>query len=186
MRQIAIIATLAVCACADSKPVVQNSEELQEVAQSAPEPGSNPAANETGEQPAQPQQQWFERTEGGQAWASYGPPNSEAAFSVRCEGRRLVFNTTEMPSSGPGRTQMQLSAPGVSRTLDAQATEGGLPNTEAAVPADAQWLEQLAATTGDLSVTVGGDGEPLVVPVGEPLTALIRDCRRRAASPAPA
>ncbi len=100
---------------------------------------------------------------------------SEAGFSVRCEGERLVFNTLEMPPSGPGKTEMRLSADRFSRTLSAEASEDGLPSTSSAVPADADWLRELVTASGNLTVTVGGS-DPMAVPLAEPLKSLIRDC----------
>ncbi len=88
-----------------------------------------------------------------------------------------MFNVLEMPPSGAGPTQMRLSADGFSQTLPAKASDEGLPNTDAPVPADSEWLAQLASASGNLSIAVGG-GDPLSVPIGEPLRALIRDCAR--------
>ena len=122
--------------------------------------------------------QWFARkTEGGE-WAGFGVPYSEAVFSVRCElgPERITFNTTDMPPSGAGATVMQLSASGVEKTIAAEARVEGLENTDAAVAASEPWLQQLAAAGGNLSVGVGG-GEPLLVPIGEAMTSLIRRCR---------
>jgi hypothetical protein len=81
-----------------------------------------------------------------------------------------------MPPSGAGQTEMRVAAAGLSETLTAQASEEGLPNTEASVPVSTEWLGQLESASGELTVTVGG-GDPLVVPIGEPLTTLISDCR---------
>lgn len=120
-------------------------------------------------------QRWFAKTHKLGPWAGYGRPYSEAGFSVRCEGERLVFNTLEMPPSGPGKTEMRLSADGFSRTLSAEASEEGLPSTSSALPADADWLRELVAASGNLTVTVGGS-DPMVVPLAEPLKSLIRDC----------
>lgn len=119
--------------------------------------------------------QWFTKTHRERPWAGFGPPYSEAAFSARCEREQLVFNTTEMPPSGPGQTQMRLSFGGRTQALSATASEQGLPSTDAAVPADAEWLQSLASASGDLTMTVGGS-DPLSVPISEPLTSLILDC----------
>lgn len=124
-------------------------------------------------------QQWFERSDADGGWAGYGPPFSEAAFSLLCEraAGRLVFNTTEMPPSGPGATIMHLSANDLDQSIAATANEDGLPNTVASVPADTPWLSRLIAASGTLSVRVG-DSDPLTVPIGAPLRSLIRDCAR--------
>ena len=173
-----IFAVAALAACARTEPADQSLDELDE----APEVGEitdTSAGNaSTNTSPAAPSgHQWFTRAEAGNAWAGYGPPNSEAAFSVRCEGDQLVFNTTEMPPSGPGATTMRIEAGSFSQELSAQASEEGLPNTEASVPADTQWLSQLASASGNLSVTVGGS-DPVVAPIADPLVSLIRDCGR--------
>lgn len=144
------------------------------------EPAPGPAS--PAERHARPDgQQWFTKTHREGPWAGFGPPFSEAAFSARCEGARLVFNTTEMPPSGPGATQMRLSFGGRTQTLPATASEEGLPSTDAAVPADAAWLNDLASASGELMVIVG-ESDPLSVPISEPLTSLIRDCAQAASS----
>lgn len=173
-----IIAAAALAACAQSEQVTETTEEIEA---NISTPGGAAELNEadraiaSGEL-AQGESRWFTRTTVQGPWAGYGPPASEAAFSVRCEAERLIFNTTEMPPSGPGQTQMQLAASGFSETLTAQATEEGLPNTEASVPVGTEWLGQLESASGDLTVTVG-ESEPLTVPLSEPLTSLISDCR---------
>lgn len=180
MRHLLIIAVAALAACARTEPVEESSEELDAQALAAEEAASQArtAAASQEEAPAAASgNQWFTRTAAGSPWAGYGPPNSEAAFSVRCEGERLVFNTTEMPPSGPGDTQIEISADGFSQELSAEASEQGLPNTEASVPADAEWLSQLTSASGSLAVTVGGS-DPLTVPIADPMVALIRDCGR--------
>ena len=178
MRQLLIIAAAALAACAESEQVTETTEEIEA---NISTPGGAADLNEadsaiaTG-QIAQGEPRWFTRTTVEGPWAGYGPPTSEAAFSVRCEAERLIFNTTEMPPSGPGQTEMQLAAAGFSETLTAQATEEGLPHTEASVPVSTEWLGQLESASGDLTVTVG-ESDPLTVPIGQPLTSLISDCR---------
>lgn len=173
---IAAAAALAACAAEEEANLSSIEGNAAETAQSLADNGTGASTN-SGSQPALAgPSRWFERTDQRGAWAGYGPPSSEALFSVRCEGGRLIFSTTEVPRSGPGSTTMQLSATGVDQSLPAEASEEGLPNTEASVPGDAEWLSRLAAATGELSVRVGS-GEPLAVSIGEPLTSLIRDCR---------
>lgn len=180
MRQLCTIAAaLALTACAETEQV-GNMAEL-EAARSSNVPGTpgGAASNAVAPDPAAAVEpgQWFERNSAEGRWAGFGPPNSEASFSVRCEGERLVFSTTEVPRSGPGPTTMTLSAAGVEQSLDAQASEEGLPNSQASVPAGASWLQQLQSASGDLTVTVAG-GEPIIVPISNPLTSLIGDCGR--------
>ena len=136
----------------------------------APDPSNAAAARQIEDA------QWFTKRNERGPWAGYGPPFSEAAFSVRCEGGNLTFDTTEMPPTGPGATQMRLSGEGFAQTLNAIADEQGLPNTSATVSADAEWLRRLLSMTGDLTVRVGGS-DPLEVPMADPLRSLIRDCR---------
>lgn len=173
-----IIAAAALAACARTEPAdesLEQQDEAPEVGAIEPAPTGEGSTNAALAAPAG--HQWFTRAGAGNAWAGFGPPNSEAAFSVRCEGERLVFSTTEMPPSGAGSTEMLLNAGSFSQTLSAEASEEGLPNTEASVAADAQWLPQLASASGNLTVTVGGS-DPLVVPIADPLVSLIRDCGR--------
>lgn len=179
MRQLAIIAFAALAACARSEPV-DESRQVEDGA-SVIDTSAEEAAGEESANTASPALssgfQWFARTDERGPWAGYGPPNSETVFSARCEGDEIVFSTTDMPPSGPGETQMQLNADGISETLIAQASEEGLPQTQASAPADAQWLSQLASTAGNLTVTVGVSG-PQLVPISEELVSLIEECGR--------
>lgn len=185
MRNLILIGATALAACASGEESNLSSiegnaaETAQALADNVTGGGnaSQPARNEIGPGPAiGGSSQWFERDNREGRWAGYGPPASEAAFSVRCQRGQLIFSTTEMPPSGAGATTMQVSAAGVEQSLAAEASEEGLPNTEAAVSADSQWLTRLASASGDLTVRVGSS-DPLTVPISDPLTALIRDCR---------
>lgn len=182
MRYLLIIGAAALAACASGEEANLSSLEGNEAqtAQALADDVTGGGGNNAASHPAAGgPNQWFERTSQGEAWAGYGPPVSEAAFSVRCDSGadRLIFSTTEMPRSGPGSTTMQMAAAGIDESLPAEASEEGLPNTEASVEPEAGWLTKLIAASGDLRVRVGG-GEPIVVPISDPLTSLIRDCRR--------
>ena len=180
MRHVFLIGAAALAACAEGEKVDLSDATVNGIpAPATPVENGSRAVPENGasEPVAGGPDQWFERTNQGRRWAGYGPPFSEAAFSVRCEGDRLIFNTTEMPPSGAGATTIHLSATGVDQRLAAESSEEGLPNTEASVRADSAWLTRLASGSGDLTVRVGGS-DPLVVPIGDPLTSLIRDCGR--------
>ena len=180
MRSLLICGAAALAACASDEEANlssidgNGSETAQSLADNVTGGGGNTAASEPA---VGGPGRWFERRNQREAWAGYGPPFSEAMFSARCEGGRLILSTTEMPPSGPGSTTMQLSAAGVDESLPAEAGEEGLPSTEATVAADAEWLTRLVSASGDLTVRVGGS-DPLVVPIGQPLTSLIRDCSR--------
>lgn len=180
MRSLLIIGAAALAACASDEEANlssvdgNGSETAQSLADNVTGGGGNIAASERS---VGGPNQWFERRNQREAWAGYGPPFSHAMFSARCEGGRLIFSTTQMPPSGPGSTTMQLSAAGVDENVPAEASEQGLPSTEASVKADAEWLTRLASATGNLTVRTGGS-DPLAVPVGQPLTSLIRDCSR--------
>ena len=173
MRHVSIIAAAALAACASDERGNESAADQSNVVEPAARADANQSASEPvlGGPP-----QWFARTRDGQRWAGYGPPFSEADFSAYCEGGRLVFNTTEVPSTGAGKTTMRVSAAGVDETLTAQADEDGLPNTSATLEPGADWLGRLAGASGNLTVQVG-DTEPLIVPISDPLTSLIRDCR---------
>lgn len=181
MRHLLGIAAAALAACADGGEGGEAPQDRSVNAGRSANADSDRLQNEVaGPAQALPPgeasgQRWFTKTHKLGPWAGYGRPYSEADFSVRCEGQRLVFNTLEMPPSGPGKTDMRLSADGFSRTLDAEASEEGLPSTDSAVPADSDWLRELVEASGNLTVTVGGS-DPLVVPLAEPLKSLIRDC----------
>lgn len=173
MRHLSIIAAAALAACASGEQGNQSAVDQSNVVEPAARADANHAVSQpvVGDPP-----QWFSRNDAGQRWAGYGPPFSEAEFSAYCEGGRLVFNTTAVPRTGAGRTTMRVSAAGVDETLPAETNEDGLPNTSATVEPGADWLGRLAGASGELTIQVG-DTEPLVVPIGDPLTSLIRDCR---------
>ena len=170
MHKCWIIAVALVSACGENEGA-----DLPEPTASSGDPRARPAESPESARPMEGQ--WFARVNREGPWAGFGPPNSEAAFSARCEQGAMIFSTTEMPPSGPGETMMHLSAPGIEQSIPAVASEQGLPNTDARVEPSAQWLAKLQAASGNLSVRVG-ESDSLTVPISEPLTSLIRDCRR--------
>ena len=181
-RMLIAVAALAACQGQPADRAAQSESGSRDSAVQGQTSERAPSSNSAGSAPvasARPAAtgQWFSRDEPGGGWAGFGPPYSEAFFSARCESGRVIFNVLEMPPTGGGPTQMQLTAQGVSETVPAQASDEGLPNTDSPVAADAPWLAQLASASGNLSVTVGG-GDALTVPIGEPLRALIRACAR--------
>ena len=180
MRYLTIIGAALLAGCAQSEQVDEFNQvnyDPESIAAAAEN-----AAQRNGQTTADPvvggPNQWFSKTNQEGPWAGYGPPNSEAVFSARCESGVLHFNTTELPRSGAGETTMTVAAQGVDETIPAQASEQGLPHTEATVPADAAWLQRLTSASGNLTVRVA-ESEPIVVPISQPLTSLIRDCARR-------
>lgn len=183
MQRPAIIALAALTACAKTEPVTETPEnDVDPTVVLRNESEGSLSANESGNlaegSTAEPAtEQWFAKTNPNGPWAGYGPPNSEAMFSVRCEDKRLVFSRAGLPSSGSGSTQMKLSIDGVDQTLSAEASDEAIPNTEASAVASSKWTERLAVPRGNLSVRIG-DGDALVVPLAEPFTSVIRDCRR--------
>jgi hypothetical protein len=172
MRISYLIAALAIGACARVEPVDVDEDE---VLNSLETPIESAASNDSASIGAT-DSQWSARSDQAGPWAGYGVPFSEAVFSARCEGGQLIMNTTEMPPTGAGRTTMSVSGQRIDENLNAVAREDGLPNTEASVNANSQWLDRLASASGNLSIQVGGSA-PITVPIGEPLTSLVRDCR---------
>lgn len=180
MRSLFIVGAAALAACASDEEANLSSldGDASETAQSPADNVAGGGAKTGASEPAVGgPNQWFERRNQREACAGYGPPFSEAMVSARCKGGRLIFSTTIVPASGPGSTTMQLSAAGVDENLPAESSEGGLPTTEATVAANAEWLTRLVSASGNLTIRVG-DSDPLSVPIGEPLTSLIRDCSR--------
>lgn len=180
MRRIAtwLAGTLALAACADAEPVDETeptpvaSEALPEavVDRRLPSRDASPTPGSGG---ALAQGQWFAKTERGVPMALFGPPQSEAVFSIRCDEGELVFARSVM-ARGDSVT-MDLEAGGETRTIVATPQQDPLPRVTGSLLADDPFVEFLATTTQPIAVRVG-DGPSLRIPPHDHLRELAANC----------
>lgn len=118
--------------------------------------------------------QWFASHLSGAPAAMFGPPGSEASFSVRCEGDELVFaRAVRLPQ---GSASMRLTVDGVSRTIPAESAPEPLPLATGRLDAGSAFAALLGETTRPIAVTVEG-GPSLRVPADPALLDVVNDCR---------
>ena len=186
MRTIAIylVGCLALAACAESEPVDETeptpvpSEALPaDVARPAELRGDTGAAGVRGGTDAGSGQlaegQWFAKTERGVPMAMFGPPQSEALFSIRCEESELVVArgvTTEDDT-----VTMDLTAGGETRTIVATARQDPLPRVTGSLLENDPFADMLASVAQPITVRVG-DGPSLRIPAHEHLRQVAANC----------
>lgn len=170
---------LALSACADEAPPPEAPE-----TEASPDTDAGEATDVPSEETAPPadqlgsdrvmQGQWFAKTERGAPMALFGPPQTEAGFSVRCEGASLVF--ARGVNVEPGPVEMRLMAGGETRTITAQARTDPLPQVTGRLPADDPFAATLAQAREPIAVQVG-DGASFRMPAHETLREVVGNCR---------
>ena len=180
MRQIAMLlaGTLTLASCGDAEPVDEieptpvPSESLPadvvDERLSPPDAGAAPGGND-----ALAEGQWYAKTERGVQMAMFGPPRSEALFSVRCEDSELVFSRG-VPAEGDAVT-MDLAVGDETRTIAATAQQDPLPRVTGSLLAKDPFTETLASLSQPIAVRVG-DGPTLRIPAHEHLREVAANC----------
>lgn len=121
------------------------------------------------------QGQWFSRQMAGNPAALFGPPQSEAGFSVRCAGDDLVFTRSALVEGG-GEVEMELMAGGRTRTIAANAQVDPMPTVTGSLAASDSFAAVLAETTEPIAVAVAG-GPSLRMPAHQYLREVVGNCR---------
>jgi hypothetical protein len=116
---------------------------------------------------------WTTKTMAGAPAALFGPPDSEAAFSVRCEDGTLVLSRSVLLPEG--EASMTVAAGGETRTLAASSSPDPMPSVTARLPGADPFIGQLADATGAISVTVGGE-RTLEVPSAPAFRQVVGGC----------
>lgn len=174
---ISLIALAALAACGDTQPadeVGEDSALVEPVPERVAEPAPTPTDDGTLGSDRVVQGSWTGKTERGVPMALFGEPNTEAAFSVRCEGDTLVFARSALvPAAG---ASMRIMADGTTHRLIAKAEEDPLPRVTARMPAADPFALTLARNTDPIAVAVGDGGETYPMPSSTILRGVIADC----------
>lgn len=122
--------------------------------------------------------QWVSGTIAGRPALLFGPANSEALFSMRCEdGDGLTLTRTGIVPAG-GLEMMIVSVEGANARYAVRAPEdAALPTLVARVPPADSFLVALRGDPGAISVRIG-DRAPLVLPADPRIGELVRSCAR--------
>lgn len=184
----AVLCTLVAAGCSGSEPVPEDSGEngaapAASVHDSSPDidklaspilmPPSPPAKEELGPDRAMAGR-WFGKEIAGRPAALFGPPETEAQFTIRCAGEYLVLSRGIAMREGP--VSMALMAGGKQRTVKAQAHEEPRPDIEGRLPADDEFSAILAETSNPVAVRIE-DGPALRMPASDVMRDVVRQCR---------
>ena len=117
---------------------------------------------------------WFYRNESGSSLALFGPANSEASFTVRCDrARRLVTLSREGITSG---NMMTVRTSSGARNLPLSVQTEPLPYVSGSLNANDRFLDSIAFSRGRFTVEVPG-APMLVIPAWPEPARVIEDCR---------
>lgn len=182
MRPFLPLAALAVlAACADSEPPEATPTD-DGGAYNLVDPVKAPIADEA--EPAIGQ--WIQSMQDEQPVLQFGPANTEPLFSLRCDDRGGLLLNRHGTLATDGGEMMSVTIGSASRNLAVNAAPGPLPKLRAAVPAQDELLEQLAASQQPIRISMG-DGPPLVLPNDPSIAEFIESCNNpRASRPSPA
>lgn len=182
MRPFLPLAALAVlAACADSEPPDAAPTD-DGGAYNMVDPVKAPIADDT--EPAIGQ--WIQSMQDERPVLQFGPANTEPLFSLRCDDRGGLLLNRHGTLATDGGEMMSVTIGTASRNLAVNPVPGPLPKLRAAVPAQDELLEQLAASQQPIRISMG-DGPPLVLPTDPAIGEFIESCNNpRESRPAPA
>lgn len=117
---------------------------------------------------------WTSKTERGTPVALFGQADTDAAFSVRCEGDTLIFSRSGLlPAS---EAAMRIMAGGETRRLAARIQGEQLPQVTARLPAADSFAGTLARTNEPIAVAIGDGGEAYRMPSSAALRGVVAGC----------
>ena len=117
---------------------------------------------------------WVYSAQGNTSQALFGPANSEALFSVRCDrGQRRVILSRAGQTNG---NMMTIRTTSGARSLRATAGREPLPYAAATLPATDRFLDSMVFSRGRFTVEVPG-APMLVIPAWPAPARVIEDCR---------
>lgn len=117
---------------------------------------------------------WVYSGQGGTSQALFGPPNSEAAFIVRCEPSRQITLSREGTPSSPAMTIRTTSD---ARTFPATVRTQPLAYASVTLSANDRFLDAMAFSRGRFTVEMPGL-PMLVLPAWPEPARVVEDCRR--------
>ena len=117
---------------------------------------------------------WVYNAQGGNSQALFGPANSEALFSVRCDrARRQVILSRAGQTSGDA---MSIRTTFGARSLPVTVGTEPLPYAAATLSANDSFLDSMVFSRGRFTVAVPGT-TMLVIPAWPAPARVIEDCR---------
>jgi hypothetical protein len=118
---------------------------------------------------------WYYKRQPGSTMASFGPPQSEAIFHLRCD---LATRRIELARSGSaqGAVPMRILTETSERLLTVQPSSGELPLVGVTLPSADPLLDAMAFSKGRFAVETGGM-PTLYLPSWTEVTRVIEDCR---------
>lgn len=117
--------------------------------------------------------EWRYKKSNGYPWAGFGPPASEAVFTISCQKGQVVFG--HAVDLDGGQADMVLKADGETAPVKLIDVEGALPMAEGALPANSVFIDTLLNTDSAFTVEVEG-GKFSLRPAPE-YRQVIRECR---------
>ncbi|PEQ14475.1 hypothetical protein B2G71_02500 [Novosphingobium sp. PC22D] len=179
-----ILAGLSVLtACADSEPVPAEGEPMDNgvagpATEAEPMPlASAPAVAGEGEVApvlARIDGNWTSKREAGNRMALYGEPETEAAFSVRCEAGDLVFSRSVSVPEGP--VPLTIVFDGDSERVSAMAQEDPIPMVTGRLPAVNAFAGALARAESPIMIQVPG-APTISLPPSDQFRTVVESCR---------
>lgn len=118
---------------------------------------------------------WFYQPTATGGTARFGPPQSEARFSMTCDRNTRTVSLIRAGSS-PVAVQMRIRAETGDRLLDAIPMGGQMPALVARLAANDPFLDAIAFSQGRFAVEVQGL-EALYLPAWPEISRVIEDCR---------
>ena len=172
--------TFALAACIPPSPEPSPAPERTPAAQepvpqiSLPAAGPDPAYANWMDAPRTPGD-WSYRSDANGSVATYGEPESEGRFVMRCDrtNNRIALTRAAQAS---GATTMTIRTETADRTLQAQPAHGQLPIVTASVQPRDPLLDAMALTKGRFAVEMAG-APNLYIPAWAEVTRVIEDCR---------
>jgi hypothetical protein len=178
MRNMMLIAALALAACARSEPVDENYGDDVDL-------GRNLVAESLSDSEESARAgSWLPGADGAAQSIAFQAPNGEILFSIRCDLRGgLVLQRPGLITRG-NLALMQLRTGDVVRRLAVTTAGGPSPQVHASVPYNDQLIAALMTFDQPLEVRVDGL-ETLVLPPTPAVGALVRTCQSSAGVAAP-
>ena len=179
MRKLLLIATAAavLAACGET----QRSSDTQ--AASPPEPPVHDSAQPEAESRTDDRQiarsvetepgEWHYKTSNGYPWAGFGPPASEAMFTISCQRGQIIFgHAIELDGD---EADMTVSAGSETQTIKLADLNSELPMAEGGLPANSVFIDALLNTEQAFSVTI--DARSFDLRPAPEYRQVIRECR---------
>lgn len=136
------------------------------------------AGNTADRSPAEPMQgAWYYKDTPGGPVALFGPPNTEASFTLRCDsqGERVAIS---FPAGRNLTPQMgyTLELGPETRSFDADLQDQGLTLYQDYLPLDDPWVEKLEDYDGNIRFTAEARS-PMTLPASTEMQRAIQRCR---------